>query len=399
MEHTLDGTNTEDKSPVSGGQVRNANSRTIFSNARLTSQFLRNYTDLSIFSDVKPEDIEDVTDHYRAFLGIEFETDTVKKIRVTIDGKGQDVFVIPLIEHKSYVDYDVAMQILRYMSVIWYTYAKQQDGIQKNISHSKKFRYPLIIPIVYYEGINVWTADLHLKDRIENAQKLNGYVPDFTYYLVNCRDYTKEELESRHDEMSLIMLMNKIQNPGEYSEFFQNSKDYALSVYENAPEDIKQVYQDIIWALLMKMNVPVDEAQEMIAQLEVRGMGYLFENAEEMDIQAERQNTKEARAAAEAAKQRAIAAEQKAEAAEQKAEAAEQKVEVAEQKVEAAEQKTTAAIQQLQIMEHILELTVQDLIRHGQGSGSSKEEMLHILRTRYGLEEAEAQQKIKKYWI
>lgn len=371
MEHTLDGTNTEDKPPIPKGQVRNANSRTIFSNARLTSQFLKNYTNLSIFSDVRPEDIEDVTDHYRAFLGIEFDTDTVKKVRVTIEGKEQDVFVLPLIEHKSYVDYDVAMQILRYMSVIWYTYAKQQNSIQKNVSHSRQFRYPLIIPIVYYEGTNRWTADLHLKDRIENAQKLNGYVPDFTYYLVNCRDYTKEELESRHDEMSLVMLMNKIQNPGEYSEFFQNSKDYALSVYDNAPEDIKQVYQDIIWALLMKMNVPVDEAQELITKLEVRGMGYLFENAEKMDIQAERQNTKEAKAAAEAAEQRAII----------------------------AEQKTTAAARQLQTMEHILELAVQDLVQQGQKSGKTKEEMQYTFQTRYGLEEADAQQKIEKYWI
>lgn len=101
MEQKALNTNTKDKAPIPAGQVRNANSRTIFSNALLTSQFLKNYTNLSIFSDVKPGDIEDVTDRYRAFLGVEFETDTVKKVRMNIDGSPQDVFVIPLIEHKS----------------------------------------------------------------------------------------------------------------------------------------------------------------------------------------------------------------------------------------------------------------------------------------------------------
>lgn len=370
MEKNMKKLNTEEKTPILTGQVRNANSRTIFKNALLTSQFLRDYTNISIFSDIKPEDVEDVTDHYRAFLGIEFDTDTVKKVRVTIDGKPQDVFVLPLIEHKSYVDYDVAMQILRYMSVIWYTYAKQQNAIHTDSSHTKRFRYPPIIPIVYYEGKDTWTAHFHLKDRIENAEKLNGYVPDFQYHLVNCRDYTKEELESRHDEMSLVMLINRIQSPGDYSEFFEKSKEYAVSVYDNASEDIKQVYSEIIWSLMMKMNIPVEEARELMEQLEVGGMGYLFENAEKMDIQAERQNTKEAREAAEAAEKRANAAKQEANQNRQK----------------------------MLNLEQMLNLVIGDLIQQGKASGKTKEEMQKSFQENYGLKESEARQKIEQFW-
>ena len=39
------------------------------------------------------------------------------------------------------------------------------------------------------------------------------------------------------------------------------------------------------------MNVPVDEVKEMMGEIRGRGMGYLFENMEKMDIQAERRNT------------------------------------------------------------------------------------------------------------
>ena len=49
------------------------------------------------------------------------------------------------------------------------------------------------------------------------------------------------------------------------------------------------------------MTVPVEEAREMMGEIGGRGMGYLFENMEKMDIQAERRNTQRERERAEAA--------------------------------------------------------------------------------------------------
>ena len=57
------------------------------------------------------------------------------------------------------------------------------------------------------------------------------------------------------------------------------------------------------------MNVPVDEAREMMGEIGGRGMSYLFENMEKMDIQAERRNTQRERERAEVAEKRAEAAE------------------------------------------------------------------------------------------
>lgn len=41
----------------------------------------------------------------------------------------------------------------------------------------------------------------------------------------------------------------------------------------------------------MKLKVPSEEASNIIGEIGGRGMGYLFENMDEMDIQAERRNT------------------------------------------------------------------------------------------------------------
>ena len=201
--------------------VRDVNSCEIFKNDLLTSQFLRNYTNIPLLSNVMPEDIEDVSQKYQAFLGVEYEADTIKKVYIrSTDGTiEKEVYVLSLIEHKSEIDYDVAMQLFRYMSVIWQDYKATQNKKHKGVSASADFRYPLIIPIVYYEGKKEWTAGLHLKDRIDFSEEMIEYIPDFTYQVVSLNKYTNEELSKKHDEMSLVMLINKIQTPEDYEKF------------------------------------------------------------------------------------------------------------------------------------------------------------------------------------
>lgn len=283
--------------------TRDVNSREIFKNDTLASQFLRNYTNIPLFANVQPEDIKDVSSKYRAFLGVEYEADTIKKVYIR-DAEGilkKEVYVISLIEHKSDIDYDVAMQLLRYMTVIWQDYKEMQNKKVADSSKRKNFRYPLIVPIVYYEGTQKWTADFHLKDRIEFAEQMEKYIPDFSYEVVSVSQYTNEELSMKRDEMSLVMLINKIQTPEDCGNFRKVSEELVNSIYSNAPEAIKEIYKKILWTLLIKMNVPMDEVREIMGEIGGHGMGYLFENMEKMDIQAERRNTQRERERADAA--------------------------------------------------------------------------------------------------
>ena len=222
-----------------------------------------------------------------------------------------------LIEHKSDIDYDVAMQLLRYMCVIWQEYKATQNKIQEGSSRRKNFRYPLIIPIVYYEGEKEWTAGLHLKDRIDFSEEMAEYIPDFTYQVVSLNKYTNEELSKKHDEMSLVMLINKIQSSEDIEEFRKVSETMVDSIYANAPDEIKEIYKKILWSLLMKMKVPSENAREMMGGIGGRGMGYLFENMEEIDIGALKRNTAREKQRAEEEKQRADAEKQRADALEE----------------------------------------------------------------------------------
>ena len=309
----------EKKLNIRIGQVKDVNNRQVFSNHVLCAQFLRDYADLDILKNVQPEDIEDVTDKYQAYLGIEFETDTVKKIHLPEMQKDMPLYMVSLIEHKSDVDYNVCMQLLRYTVCIWDDYAKTMEKAHPGISKTKGFRYPPVFPIVYYEGKRKWTADLNLKDRIEFSEEMEKYIPDFTYQVVSVRQYTNEELSEKHDEMSLVMLINKIQTEEDLSEFRKVSEEMVDSTYGNAPDEIKEIYKKILWSLLMKLKVPNEEASNIIGEIGGHGMGYLFENMDEIDIGALKRNTAREKQRADEEKQRADEEKQRANEEKQRA--------------------------------------------------------------------------------
>jgi len=100
------------------------------------------------------------------------------------------------------------------------------------------------------------------------------------------------------------------------------------------------------------MNVPVEEAEDLVGKVKEKKMAELFANMEHMDIQAERRNTAEQRQRAERAEERAKRekerAEQEKERAEQERERAEQEKKRAEQEKERAEQAERMALQCIQ---------------------------------------------------
>ena len=83
---------------------------------------------------------------------------------------------------------------------------------------------------MYYEGSKKWTADLHLKDRIDFAEGMEKYIPDFAYQIVSVNQYTNEELSKKCDEMALVMLINKIQTPEDYEKFRNVSEELIDSM-------------------------------------------------------------------------------------------------------------------------------------------------------------------------
>ena len=175
------------KKIINNPQLYDSSSNLIFGDSILCSQFLRDYADIEILKNIQPEDIEDVSERYVLLYSTERDSDTVKKINISKYVKFEKnentlylpLYIVSFIEHKSKVEYNVVMQILRYMVHIWEDYEKEMSQKYSGISNRKDFRYPSIFPIVYYEGTVKWTAPFDLADRIFCGELLKDYLPHF----------------------------------------------------------------------------------------------------------------------------------------------------------------------------------------------------------------------------
>ena len=272
-------------------------SKTIFANPVLCCQFLRNYVNHPTMKNIRPEDIEDCTDRFISYFGVEFEADTIKKIHIRDEkGKENEIFLISLIEHKTEVDYNVSVQLLKYMVCIWAEYEKQFGTDYKNQVKTKSFRYPPILPVVYHEGSDTWTAPMHLKNRIFMHELFEEYIPDFTYCLVDNHKYTNKELLAHQDEMSLIMLLNKIQTKADLSEFVHIPDDEINRIVKESPEAVIDIIVMVMTALCTKLNLSRQDTEECVKKVRTRDMGYLWANMEKIDVQASQAEVAQAKA-------------------------------------------------------------------------------------------------------
>lgn len=270
------------------------NSREIWKNELLCAQFLRGYTKVSLLENVQPEDIEDIAEALRSFVGVEYEGDTVKQIQLHGMAE-QEVFVVGLLEHKSNVDYDVTFQLLKYLVGIWALYRNRKDKEKKGSSKNKDFQYPLIIPIVYYEGQERWTADMHWKDRVEFSEAFGKYVPDFTYEVVDLQRYSNEELLSREEELSLVMMLNRVQKEADlhFAGWSGEQRRIVEEILRGAPEEVLRILAQMIYHFGLKMNLRDKELIKYVKSVEDRNMGELWANMDKIDIPEIRRKAKE----------------------------------------------------------------------------------------------------------
>ena len=274
---------------ISNSKYHDSSSKLIFGNAKLCSQFLRNYMDIPLLKNIRAEDIEDVTERYIPMFTEERNSDTVKRIRIS---EKDTLFFVTLIEHKTKVDYNVSMQLLRYMVYIWEDYEKEMERKKKGISRTKDFRYPPILPIVYYEGSGKWTAPCNIKDRIYFDEAFEPFTPKFFYKLVQLNDYSVGELVEKKDELSLLMLINRLQSMAAFREL-NLPKDYLNDLSENSTDELLAIIARVTASMLRHLHLPEEEIVEFTDQIKERDMAVLFEYFEDVDLPAERKRARE----------------------------------------------------------------------------------------------------------
>ena len=96
-----------------------------------------------------------------------------------------------LIEHKSYPDKGVVLQLLKYMIEIW--------ELKMNKENNKIL--PIIIPLVMYHGADNWRIASSLGEMLhgydELPEDLKIYVPNFEHILYDISIYDDEDIKGK----------------------------------------------------------------------------------------------------------------------------------------------------------------------------------------------------------
>lgn len=275
-------------SVVANQHVKDNGAKLIFKDPILCAEFLRGYVDVDILKDVQPEDIEDISERFVSMWQEERDSDSVKKIRV----KDTSLYVITIVEHQSKIHYDMSFRMLRYIVMVLTDYEAEQERLHKGITKTKDFKYPPVIPIIYYEGSDNWTSVRNFKERVHLSDVLGDYIPSFEYIVIPLREYSNDDILAKKDELSLVMLINKLKSSDEFKSLKDIPPEYLKNLENNTPEYLLRLISKIIAVLLYRINIPRSEVETFTDQIMRREFSMLFDSFEAYDVQAVRKESK-----------------------------------------------------------------------------------------------------------
>ena len=274
---------------VTNQHVKDNGAKLIFKDPILCAEFLRGYVDVDILKDVQPEDIEDISERFVSMWQEERDSDSVKKIRV----KDTSLYVITIVEHQSKVHYNMSFRMLRYIVMVLTDYEAEQERLHKGITKTKDFKYPPVIPIIYYEGSDQWTSVRNFKERVYLSDVLGDYIPSFECIMVPLREYSNDDIIAKKDELSLVMLINKLKSSEEFKSLKEVPSEYLTDLENNTPEYLLKLISKIVAVLLYRINIPRSEVETFTDQIMRREFSMLFDSFEAYDVQAVRKESRE----------------------------------------------------------------------------------------------------------
>ena len=249
-------------------------------------EFLRDFINIDILNDVKASDIEDLTERFLPLFQDNKDSDTIKRINLSGD---IPLFVIAIVEHESKVNYRASFKMLQYIMLVLDDYEKEVNKASgSKISYTKNFKFPPVLPIIFYDGQGKWTAETDFLQKTELNEIFHKYIPKFEYELVSLNEYSENDLAKFGDTLSLIMIIDKIKTADGMSLLNKLPPDYVEQLALNIPEHLSKLIADVITLLLTKINVPKDEIEEVTEKIYRRRYKEMFAFFDDYDVQETR---------------------------------------------------------------------------------------------------------------
>ena len=131
------------------------------------------------------------------------EADLVYKVSKR---NGEEVYIFILQELQSTVDCTMIFRVLIYVVNNLLRFFLNTD---KKVREQKEFKLPVMVPIVFYNGDERWTAVRSLREYQQGGETFAPYVLDLEYYLVNLADIPPDDILSTNTVIDNIMYCDK----------------------------------------------------------------------------------------------------------------------------------------------------------------------------------------------
>ena len=178
--------------------------------------------------------------------------------------------------------------MLQYICLVLDSWEKEAEKEKPGSSLLKDFKYPPVLPMIFFDGKGSWTAERNFWERTNMNTIFEKYIPKFEYELVNLNDYNEEEIMKFGDALSFLLLIDKFRINKGKSLLDQLPPDYVENLRLKIPGDMHKLLVDVTLSLLDKEGFGRREAEEtaaIVEKAERKEYGGMFEAAIESIIE------------------------------------------------------------------------------------------------------------------
>ncbi|MBF0475939.1 MAG: Rpn family recombination-promoting nuclease/putative transposase [Deltaproteobacteria bacterium] len=173
----------------------------MFTGQDLARDFLANYLPAGVLGQLDLTSLETTTKSFVDDQLKEHFSDIVYRVNIK---QSREAYVCILLEHKSYQDRLVPLQLFRYMNQMW-SYIISQPPAPEYL--------PVIIPLVFYHGTTTWAGSTRFSSLFDATAELRRYLPDFDYLLLDLSTMADEDIKGDVKTRMTLLLQKHINDP------------------------------------------------------------------------------------------------------------------------------------------------------------------------------------------
>lgn len=154
---------------------------------------------------------------------------------------GADLHLLLLLEFQSSNDTHMALRITIYVLLLYESLIKQ-----KKISHGDP--YPLVLPVVLYNGVTRWAAATRLAEKFETSAALSGIFPDGGYILVDEGELLRKGKVPQAGLMGLLIRLEHCQSIEQLQQLVQTViTQTADPVHASVRDALLEWTKHVLW--------------------------------------------------------------------------------------------------------------------------------------------------------